>query len=252
MDYVQESVENMIGDALETATGEPVVTVPGSVLEEVSAAIDDAATPVRAVVPDDTLETARWVPRGRLADAVAAGSRLRTAPVDGLVVVGEGVAATVDGTATPPTAWIDDTPSEAVVQAYADVWNAASETTFEAARASAVRDAVETIGGETARADLRALIEPVRDDVPEPIAVAVWAAAGASPRLRELTGVVADRLDCTERTVQNRIERLCEYGLLGRTHDTTDGPGRPETVVVRHVDPPVGRAVQEAFRRVGS
>ena len=249
MNCVQESVQDMIRTSLETATGQPVVTAPGSVLEEVAAAIVDAAQTVRIVVPAAALESARWVPRGRLADALAAGSRLRTNDVDSLSIVGEGVAATVNGTVTPPTAWILDDPDEAVVRTYTDVWESATETEFDASRASAVRAAAESIGGQAALDDLATVTQPIRDDAPDAIATAVWAAAGASPRLQQLTGTVADHLDCTERTVENRIQRLCDGGVLARMNATTDSPGRPETIIIRHVDPPLGQAVRPLFAR---
>jgi|GEM_PF-1289158 len=244
---VQDSVQNMIHTSLEAATGRPVVTAPGSVLEEVTAAITDTDQAVRVVVPATALESARWVPRGRLADAVAAGSALRTGDVDGLVVVGEGVAATVDGTVTPPTAWIVDDPEETVLRTYADVWESATETELDASRASAVRAASAAIGGQAALDDLATVTRPVRAESPDAIATAVWAAAGASPRLQRLTATVADHLDCTERTVENRIERLRDGGVLARTNAATDGPGRPEVIVVRHVDPPLGRSVRPLF-----
>jgi hypothetical protein len=239
----------MVRTSLETATGQLVVTAPGSVLEEVAAAIVDAAQTVRIVVPAAALESARWVPRGRLADALAAGSALRTNGVDSLAVVGEGVAATVDGTVTPPTAWILDDPDETVVRTYTDVWESATETEFDASRASAVRAAAEAIGGQAAVDDLATMTQPVRDDAPDAIATAVWAAAGASPRLQRLTGTVADHLDCTERTVENRIQRLCDGGVLARMNAPTDSPSRPETILVRRVDPPLGHPVRSLFAR---
>jgi len=78
----------------------------------VTAALATADQAVRVVVPATALESTRWVPCGRLTSAVATGGTLRTGDVDGLVVVGEGVAATVDGTVTPPAAWIVDDPEE--------------------------------------------------------------------------------------------------------------------------------------------
>lgn len=245
MNCVQESVQNMVGSSLDAATSRPVVTAPGSVLEEVAAAIVDADGGVRIVVPEGALEAARWVPRGRLADAVAAGSELRTADVDGLAVVGEGVAATVDGTATPPTMWVDDDPDETVLEAYADVWRAGVETELDAARAEAVWDAVAEVGGEEAVEDLETVTRPTRDgDCPEAIAAAVWAGAGSSPLLEDLRETIAQHLDYTERTVERRIKRLRDAGLLGRTYEEQDGDGRSKAVIVRLAEPPLGRPVR--------
>lgn len=235
----------MIGSSLAAATGRPVVTVPGSVLEEVAAAVAETDQPVRVVVPEGALESARWVPRGRLADAVAAGSDLRTADVDGLAVVGEGVAATVDGTATPPTMWIDDDPGEAVRAAYADVWCAAVATELDASRAKAVWGAVAEVGGEAAVADLETVTQPTRDgECPEAIAAAVWAGAGSRPYLADLRETVARHLDYTERTVERRIKRLRDAGVLGRVYEESDGDGRPKARIFRETEPPLGRPVR--------
>lgn len=245
MECARGRLQHIAQRALDAATGRPIVIAPGQALGAVSWAVTETETPVRLVTRADGLDAASWSVRGRLADAVDGASEIRTNPVDGVVFAGGGVATTVDATTTPPTAWIDTDPDEELIAPYREVWESGTPQTVTAPRAAAVRDAVATVGGESAVADLRAVTQPTRSQSdPEAVATAVWAAAGVTPRRRELTDAVADRLDCSRRTVERRISELYEHDVLGRVYEDDDDAGRPEALVVRRVERPLARPVR--------
>ena len=251
MNCNREPVQDMVSEAVAAATGDPIVATPRGAVDGAAAALSDAETACRILVPRDALDQAGWGARGRLRDMIERDSRLRTAEIDTPAVVGDRVQAVAVRSGLGTASWIDDDPRDDDVRETLErVWERADPVGLDCPSTTTVCDTVERLSGGAEARRLRDLTAPARDRDLDLTATAVWVSAAGGPRRDTLVDTVADAAGVSETTVSRRIRRLIDSGILTSERDPTeiDGRGPPPTRVVRDVEPPLSRLQKEALQ----
>jgi DNA-binding transcriptional ArsR family regulator len=240
MDSSVDAVQDGVVQALREAQ-HPIVTVPDSTsLFAVVEAVSELDVSARLLINKGLLDHVGWPTLGVLRDLTEGATEVRVEDATTLAVVDQTVATVTIDDAVKATTWIDHDPSPEFVDTYTSLWRDATEKKIDAPKASAVRKTVSEVGGEKSIEELRRTAVAVRGEGPDPLATVLWCASADSPTVAEVAQTATETFDVSRRTVERRITRLTDDGLLAKVPADTDNRGRPPNRLVRAVEVPEG------------
>lgn len=229
-------------EALLREVSEPLVTLPS---------VGNCRAFVRAIRESETDRTVRVLLDTGIADelswrtqSLAADLRLdgvlslRVGSVSDVVLIGESTVGMVDQSGTESVGLVG---YESLRDYYDRRWERGASVDLDACpRSELIEAATETIGepaGEVLRSESGR--DPARSSTTgdvDPVKLLVWGGAVAGAGVTDVREVVLERGLCARRTLERRIDALCEEGLVETPRRREGTPGRPERVLSLAVD----------------